>query len=59
VIERLVAWGMVLLLLPGLIVLMCLFVPRPLGGLLADRIGGAMVTFWNFIAMGAATIGVV
>jgi NNP family nitrate/nitrite transporter-like MFS transporter len=31
---------------------------RPLGGLLADRIGGAIVTFWNFIAMGAATIGV-
>jgi NNP family nitrate/nitrite transporter-like MFS transporter len=32
---------------------------RPLGGLLADRIGGAVVTFWNFIAMGAATIGVI
>jgi NNP family nitrate/nitrite transporter-like MFS transporter len=31
---------------------------RPLGGLLADRVGGAIVTFWNFIAMGAATIGV-
>jgi NNP family nitrate/nitrite transporter-like MFS transporter len=31
---------------------------RPLGGLLADKIGGAIVTFWNFIAMGAATIGV-
>jgi MFS transporter, NNP family, nitrate/nitrite transporter len=31
---------------------------RPLGGLLADKIGGAKVTFWNFIAMGAATIGV-
>jgi NNP family nitrate/nitrite transporter-like MFS transporter len=31
---------------------------RPLGGLLADRIGGAIVTFWNFIAMGAATLGV-
>src|ERR1700704_3078547 len=30
----------------------------PLGGLLADKIGGAKVTFWNFIAMGAATIGV-
>jgi NNP family nitrate/nitrite transporter-like MFS transporter len=26
--------------------------------LLADKIGGATVTFWNFIAMGAATIGV-
>ena len=31
---------------------------RPLGGLLADKIGGAIITFWNFIAMGAATIGV-
>src|SRR6266542_3447746 len=31
---------------------------RPLGGWLADRIGGARVTFWNFVAMGAATIGV-
>src|SRR5438309_12078471 len=31
---------------------------RPLGGLLADKIGGATVTFWNFIGMGAATIGV-
>jgi len=31
---------------------------RPLGGLLADKIGGALVTFWNFIAMAAATIGV-
>jgi MFS transporter, NNP family, nitrate/nitrite transporter len=31
---------------------------RPLGGLLADKIGGAIVTFWNFIAMGVATIGV-
>jgi len=31
---------------------------RPLGGLLADKIGGAIVTFWNFLAMGAATIGV-
>jgi len=33
-------------------------VARPLGGLLADKIGGARVTFWNFVAMGAATIGV-
>jgi len=33
-------------------------VSRPFGGLLADKIGGAIVTFWNFIAMGAATIGV-
>jgi MFS transporter, NNP family, nitrate/nitrite transporter len=31
---------------------------RPLGGLLADKVGGAIVTFWNFIAMGAGTIGV-
>jgi len=31
---------------------------RPLGGLLADKVGGAIVTFWNFIAMGIATIGV-
>src|ERR1700729_1448488 len=31
---------------------------RPLGGLLADKVGGAVVTFWNFIAMAAATIGV-
>src|SRR5947209_18971145 len=32
---------------------------RPLGGLLADKIGGAKVTFWNFVAMGVATIGVI
>ena len=31
---------------------------RPLGGLLADKVGGAIVSFWNFIAMAAATIGV-
>lgn len=31
---------------------------RPLGGLLADKIGGAAVTFWNFVAM-AAGAGVV
>ena len=31
---------------------------RPLGGLLADKVGGAIVTFWNFLAMAAATIGV-
>jgi NNP family nitrate/nitrite transporter-like MFS transporter len=31
---------------------------RPLGGLLADKVGGAIVTFWNFIVMGAATVGV-
>jgi NNP family nitrate/nitrite transporter-like MFS transporter len=33
-------------------------VSRPFGGWLADKIGGAIVTFWNFIAMGAATVGV-
>lgn len=33
-------------------------IARPLGGLLADKVGGARVTFWNFIVMGAATIGV-
>ena len=32
---------------------------RPFGGLLADKIGGAIITFWNFIAMAAATIGVI
>ena len=31
---------------------------RPLGGLLADKVGGAIVTFFNFIVMAAATIGV-
>jgi MFS transporter, NNP family, nitrate/nitrite transporter len=34
-------------------------ISRPFGGLLADRIGGAKVTFWNFVAMGVATIGVI
>jgi NNP family nitrate/nitrite transporter-like MFS transporter len=34
-------------------------ISRPFGGLLADKIGGAKVTFWNFVAMGAATIGVI
>jgi MFS transporter, NNP family, nitrate/nitrite transporter len=33
-------------------------VARPFGGLLADKIGGARVTFWNFVAMGLATMGV-
>ncbi|WP_028934521.1 nitrate/nitrite transporter [Pseudonocardia spinosispora] len=28
---------------------------RPVGGRLADRLGGARVTFWNFLAMVAAT----
>ena len=27
---------------------------RPLGGKLADRLGGATVTFWNFLAMAAS-----
>jgi MFS transporter, NNP family, nitrate/nitrite transporter len=31
---------------------------RPVGGFLADKIGGAKVTFWNFVAMGIATLGV-
>jgi NNP family nitrate/nitrite transporter-like MFS transporter len=31
---------------------------RPLGGWLADKIGGAAVTFWNFIVMAAAVFGV-
>jgi MFS transporter, NNP family, nitrate/nitrite transporter len=33
-------------------------ISRPFGGLLADKIGGANVTFWNFVAQGAATLGV-
>jgi NNP family nitrate/nitrite transporter-like MFS transporter len=31
---------------------------RPVGGWLADRLGGARVTFWNFAAMAAAAAGV-
>ncbi len=31
---------------------------RPLGGWLADRIGGARVTFWNFAVMLAAAIAI-
>ncbi|KJK57647.1 nitrate/nitrite transporter [Saccharothrix sp. ST-888] len=27
---------------------------RPVGGRLADRLGGARITFWNFVAMAAA-----
>ncbi len=30
---------------------------RPLGGWLSDRVGGAKVTFWNFVVMLAAAIG--
>jgi NNP family nitrate/nitrite transporter-like MFS transporter len=29
---------------------------RPLGGYLADRIGGATVTFWDFLAMAGCTV---
>ena len=32
---------------------------RPIGGLISDKIGGARVTFWNFIAMAAAVCGVI
>jgi NNP family nitrate/nitrite transporter-like MFS transporter len=31
---------------------------RPLGGWLADKLGGAQVTLWNFIAMAAGVVGV-
>jgi NNP family nitrate/nitrite transporter-like MFS transporter len=31
---------------------------RPIGGWLADRIGGGRVTLWNFVVMGLATAGV-
>ena len=31
---------------------------RPCGGWLADRLGGARVTFWNFIVMAVAVVGV-
>ena len=33
-------------------------VARPLGGYLADRYGGARVTFWTFVAMIAGTLAV-
>jgi NNP family nitrate/nitrite transporter-like MFS transporter len=29
---------------------------RPVGGILADRMGGAKVTFWNFVAMTTASL---
>jgi NNP family nitrate/nitrite transporter-like MFS transporter len=32
---------------------------RPYGGLLADKLGGTRVTFWNFVAMAMATATVV
>ncbi|HET6513807.1 MAG TPA: NarK family nitrate/nitrite MFS transporter [Thermodesulfovibrionales bacterium] len=31
---------------------------RPVGGILADKLGGAKVTFWNFIVMAGAVFGV-
>ena len=31
---------------------------RPVGGWLADKLGGARVTFWNFVVMAAAVVGV-
>ena len=34
------------------------FAVAPASRLLADKVGGAIITFWNFIAMGAATVGV-
>lgn len=32
---------------------------RPLGGWVSDKFGGAIVTFWDIIAMIAATVGVI
>jgi NNP family nitrate/nitrite transporter-like MFS transporter len=32
---------------------------RPVGGRLADRYGGARITLWNYVAMAAATAGLV
>ncbi len=34
-------------------------VARPLGGRMADKIGGTRMTFWNFGAMGLATLAVI
>ena len=31
---------------------------RPVGGWLADKLGGARVTFWNFVVMAMAVLGV-
>jgi NNP family nitrate/nitrite transporter-like MFS transporter len=32
---------------------------RPVGGRIADRVGGTKMTFWNFAAMGLATLAVI
>jgi NNP family nitrate/nitrite transporter-like MFS transporter len=48
--EEIIRWAFVGPVLGALI--------RPLGGWLSDRIGGAKVTFWNFVAMLAAAIAV-
>ncbi|MFF0788154.1 nitrate/nitrite transporter [Streptomyces spiralis] len=32
---------------------------RPVGGRLADRYGGARITLWNYVAMAAATAGLI
>jgi NNP family nitrate/nitrite transporter-like MFS transporter len=34
-------------------------IARPFGGLLADKIGGTRVTFWTFIVMAMAALGVI
>jgi NNP family nitrate/nitrite transporter-like MFS transporter len=34
-------------------------VVRPFGGWLADKLGGARVTLWNFIVMALAVVGVI
>jgi NNP family nitrate/nitrite transporter-like MFS transporter len=34
-------------------------IARPLGGKLADKVGGARLTFWNFGVMAAASFGVI
>lgn len=34
-------------------------VARPIGGRLSDVVGGTKLTFWNFLAMGLATAGVI
>ncbi|MBP2677549.1 MAG: narT [Deltaproteobacteria bacterium] len=31
---------------------------RPVGGWVADKLGGARVTFWNFIVMAASAVGI-